>query len=284
MKRHDPPSRGMALLAVLWMVAALGLLITGIVHSVRSEVKVSGSQRQVLIASARADAFILLALQNMQSKPVQPGANPQNLSVQFKGEGGTVSVLPLNGLIDINTASVKLLADMYRYAGGLSPQEAQNLAQATKETRDQKNSKGQQQNFDAIEDLLRVPTMTYDLYAKLQALVTADVRNGSGRINPHSAPLGVLQILTGGDLARATLLAAQGKANANTMDISFLEPGLIDAAPSSSLRLQTQVQLPDGDALQKTWFLYWGADLRSGLPWRVLGKQQSMLHMSQSGI
>jgi len=276
MKRLRPPRRGMALLAVLWVVAAMGLAVTGIVKMVRNEIKAAGVQRQVLIASARADAFILLALQNMQTSSRAPGSNPQKLTVQFEGEDSMVSVLPLSGLIDINFAPVKLLADMYRYAGGLSQQEAQILAQATQATRQVKNSKGIQQNFDATEDLLQVPGMTYNLYAKLADLVTADLRNGNGRVSPLAAPQGVLQILTGGNIARAAVLTAQRNADVKAMDTSFLDPDFVDMAPSSNLRLQTQVALPSDGFLQKSWLVYWGVDPRSGLPWRVLGKQQTV--------
>jgi general secretion pathway protein K len=266
----------MVLLAVLWVVAAMGLAATGIVKMVRSEIKAAGMQRQILIASARADAFLLLALQNLKMGPREPGSSPQKLLVTFEGEGNSVSVLPLNGLIDINTASLKLLTEMYRYAGGLSQPEAQGLAQATQQTRQIKNSKGVQQNFDAPEDLLQVPGMTYNLYAKLADLVTADLRNGNGRVNPLAAPQEVLQILAGGNIARAAALATQRNADAKGMDTSFFEPELVDMASSSNLRLQTQVALPSDGILQKTWLVYWGVDPRSGLPWRVLGKQQAV--------
>jgi len=283
MKRLSPPQRGLALLAVLWVVAAMGLAVTGIVHMVRNEIKAAGLERQIVMASARADAFILLALQNMQASAREPGNGPHKLAVTFEGEDSAVSVLPLNGLIDLNSAPVKLLAEMYRYAGGLSQQEAQTLAQATQETRQVKNSKGVQQNFDAIEDLLQVPGMTYNLYAKLAEIVTADIRNGSGRVNPLSAPLGVLQILAGGNMARAAALAAQSSADAKAMDTSFFDPELVDMASSTNLRLRTQVALPSDGFLQKTWLIYWGVDPRSGLPWRVIGKQQTVSRTALTG-
>ena len=283
MKHLRAPRRGMALLAVLWVVAAMALVVTGLVQMVRGEIKSAGLQRQTVIAGARADAFILLALQNMQSASKVPGSNPQLLSVKFEREEGTVSVLPLNGLIDINSASVDLLAETYRHAGGLSQQEAQTLAQATQATRQVKNSKGIQQNFDATEDLLQVPGMTYNLYAKLADLVTADLRSGTGHVNALAAPQGVLQILTGGNIARAAALAAQRNVNATAVDTSFLKPEFVDMAPSSNLRLQTQVALPGDGSLQRTWLIYWGADPRSGLPWRVLGKQQTVLRTAPAG-
>lgn len=283
MKHLKSPQGGMALLAVLWVVAAMALAVTGIVQMVRNEIRTAGLQRQILIAGARADAFVLLALQNMQASAKQPGSNPQKLIVTFEGEDSMVSVMPLNGLIDINAAPVKLLAETYRYAGGLSQQDAQILAQVTHETRQVKNSKGARQNFDAPEDLLQVPGMTYNLYANLADIVTADLRNGTGRVNPLAAPQGVLQILTGGNIARAAALAAQRNVDVKAMDTSFLTPELVDMASSSNLRLQTQVALPSDGFLQKTWLINWDVDPRSGLPWRVLGKQQTVSRTALAG-
>jgi general secretion pathway protein K len=219
----------------------------------------------------------------MHASAKESGGSPQKLPVKFEGDDGTVSVMPLNGLIDINSAPLKLLVEMYRYAGAPNQQEAQTLAQATLETRKIKNSKGSQQNFDAPEDLLQVQGMTYNLYAKLADVVTADLRMGTGRVNPLAAPQGVLQILMGGNIARAAALAAQRDAGVKAMDTSFLDPELVDMASSSNLRLQTQVALPSDGFLQKTWLIYWGVDPRSGLPWRVLGKQQTVSRAPLAG-
>ena len=268
--------RGVALIAVLWLVAAMSLIITGIVQSVRSEIRTVGVQRQAVIANALADAGILLALQNLQMQQKEPGAAIQLIPVQFEGLNAQVSVQPQNGLIDINNAAPLLLADLYRYAGGLNADAAQTMAQATVESRQFKNEKGLAQGFEAIEDLLRVPKMTYDLYVKVAGLVTADLKDGSGRVNALAAPAGVLQVLTGGDVARAASLAARRTADLNVMDTSFLKPEHIEMAPSRTLRLQVQVNLADGAAAQRAWLVYWGTDPRSGLPWRVLGTQQSM--------
>ena len=268
--------RGVALIAVLWLVAAMGLIITGVVQSVRTELRTAGQQRQTVVANALADAAILLALQSLHASQKEPGNAIQFIPVQFEGQTSQVMVQPLNALIDINNAGPVLLTEMYRHAGGLNPAAAQALAQTTIDTRQSKNAKGTAQGFDAIEDLLRVPTMTYDLYAKILGLVTADLKEGSGRVNALAAPLGVLQVLVGGDVARATVLAAQRNANPNLMDTSFLKPDLIEMASSRSLRVQASIELPGGGSLQKAWHVYWDIDPRSGLPWRVLGTQQSM--------
>src|SRR5665811_2241880 len=135
MKHPEMTQRGVALIAVLWLVAAMGLIITGLVQAVRSEAQTTGLQRQALVANGLADAAILLALQSMQA---QNGVLPKSIQVmpvQFEGHTSEVSVQPLNGLIDINHASVVLLSDLYRHADGMNPDSAQALAQATVEFR-----------------------------------------------------------------------------------------------------------------------------------------------------
>lgn len=283
MKKIGLTQRGVALIAVLWLVSAMGLIITGIVKAVRSEIQIAGLQRQTVVTNALADAAILLALQSLHAQKIEPRNMPQFINVSFEGQTNEVSVRALNGLIDINNASIPLLADMLRYAGGLKPETAQALAQTIVETRQLKTAKGTAQGFDAIEDLLRVPGMTYDLYAKIKKLVSSDLKDGSGRVNPMTAPVEVLQILCAGDSPRAAALAAKRNLDPNTTDTSFLNPNFIEMTPSSSLQLQVSIALPSGGASQKTWLVYWGEDPRSGLPWRVLGTQQSLQYPAQPG-
>ena len=266
--------RGVALIAVLWLVAAMSLIIAGIVQSVRSEIRTAGQQRQAIVANALADAAILMALQNLHASQKEPTNAVQFIPVQFQGKTFRVAVQPLNGLIDINNAGSALLADMFRYAGGLNAQAALIMAQTTIDTRQTRGAKGTQQGFDAVEDLLKVPAMTYGLYAKILEVVTSDLKEGNGRINALAAPLEVLQVLTSGDVARAAAMSAQRSADPNVMDTSFLKPELIEMASSRSLRFEVDAELPGGGSLRRAWHVYWDTDPRSGLPWRVLDIQQ----------
>lgn len=263
--------RGMALVAVLWLVAAMSLIIGGVVRAVRTEVQHAGLQRQIVIASATADAAILLALQRIQAQA--PGSQSQTRQVVFDGTTHVVRITPLNGLLDINSAPAGLLANLYRYAGGTDPDVARNLAQSTVDTRMRKNVKGQAQGFDTVTDLMAVPGMRYELYAKVSPLVTADIKGGSGRVNPLAAPLALLTVLASGDAGRAAQYAAQRSANTITADSSFFQSDHIEMTPSESLSLQVDVTLPDGVALRRTWNVFLGNDVRTGLPWRVLKVQ-----------
>lgn len=275
---------GIALIAVMWLVAAMSIIAAGIVHSVRGEIRAVTLQRQAIGAIAHADAAILLVLQNLLGQSKATINATQVVEVEFEGARYGVRVDSLNGRIDINSAPLSLLVDMYTHAGHVDPQTARVLAQATIDTRSAKNSKGERRNFEAIEDLLDVPQMTYELYARLASLITVDIIGGSGRVNPKAAPLGVLVVLAGGNIARAGDFAAQRESSQNLMDTSFFNPSYIDALVSSSLRFEVSVGLVDGRSLTRIWHVYGGPDPRSALPWRVLFKQNPLVLASQSSV
>lgn len=279
--RHTAPtpraaSQGLALIAVLWLVAAMGLIITGVVQSVKTETRSSGHQRQNLQALAQADAVLLLALQNLYFQGTPQRQATQSASFVFAGQTTLVERNALNGLIDINNAPLPLLAQLYAVAGGLPNDAAQALAQATVQAREVTNAKGVRSKFDAPEDLLQVPGITYDLYAKMPGLVTADLKDGSGRVNPVAAPVSVLQVLTGGDVNRAAALYANRNVPLTGMDTTVLNPAFIDNSISSSFRLQAWVPVTNGASLVRIWDIMDIQDTRTGLPWRVLGKSHTL--------
>ena len=122
MKNQHPHSQvfeqGIALIAVLWIVAALSIVVTGVVHSVRSEVRLVSSARQVVESVALGEAAINLVLQEMVARSERP-AKLMLLPVNYQGHSMVVEAMPLTGLRDINKASVPLLARLYAVAGGL---------------------------------------------------------------------------------------------------------------------------------------------------------------------
>ena len=276
MRRSRRPD-GMALIAVLWLVAAMSIIISGIVRTVRIEAQTVGMQRQTVVASAKADAAILLALQHLHARQKAISRHLQTLPVEFDGTTYEVLVAPLNGLIDINTASASLLADLFQFAANVSQQEAQTLAQATLSSRRLKNAKNIEQGFESIADLMRVPGIDYGIYDKVRQLVTVAIKGGSGRVNPLASPLSVLTVLTTGNDARANQFISQRDAAPDNVDTTFFKPDSIDMSASTSLKLQVDVELPDGTLLQKDWHILWAADPRSSLPWRVLGTHQMLL-------
>ena len=109
-------SEGMALIAVLWIVAALSIMISGVQTSVRSEIRIVGAGRQALEAVALGEAAMHMALQDLAASK-ERSARRLARDYFYAGRGMQVELIPLNGLIDLNKAPRDLLAALYEQAG-----------------------------------------------------------------------------------------------------------------------------------------------------------------------
>ena len=114
--RRSAPSHGVALIAVLWIVAALTIIVTGLSRTVRDEVHLVASARQSVVAQALGDAAIQLVLQGMAAQP-QAVNRLTYVDTVYRGVPIRVEIMPLNGLIDINMAAAPLLSRLYEVAG-----------------------------------------------------------------------------------------------------------------------------------------------------------------------
>ncbi|WP_227001365.1 general secretion pathway protein GspK [Pulveribacter suum] len=257
----------MALVAVLWIVAALSVIATGLTQSLRLESRTVAHARQEAQAQALGDAAIQMTLQALLAGN-QPVARLTRVEVSFHDVPMQVEVMPLSGLVDINRAAVPLLQRLFHVAGGLSPDAAEAAARAVVQAREQRDGKGAPRRFEAEEDLLRVPGIEYDLYARLSGLFTADLQ-GSGRVNPLAAPLEVLVVLAGGNKAMAAQMAARRDAGEAAVDTTALDPALIDAALSRRLRVQATVPMADGGFVQVARSVDLSARSPDGAPWHT---------------
>ena len=264
----------MVLIAVLWIVAALSIIVTGITRSVREEARMMSLARQGVEFSALGDAAIQLALQEMVSRTVPVGRLTQ-VDTTYRGISIPVEIMPLNGLININTASVALLSRLYTLAGGVPENAAEILAQATVEARERRDSRGSQVRFEAAEDLLQVPSIDYILYARLSGLITADLR-GAGKINPLAAPLKVLTILASGNAAAASKIAADREAGLEVIDTTALDATLIDSSTVRRFRLQARVPLPSGAGLLVSRSVDLIGRSSDGAPWQTFHSSYGM--------
>lgn len=264
-----PRRKGIALIAVLWIVAALSIVVTGVVHSVRSEVRLINHTRQAVEGLALGEAAIALVLQDISVRTERPTQLMQ-VDVVYLGHAMQVQVMPLSGLIDINSAPEPLLISLYTVAGAKNPATAAMLAQATVQVRSERDTRGREKGFEAAQDLLRVPGVDFDLYARLSPLITAEEVQGSGgRVNPQAAPAEVLAVLAQGNLALAGDLATKRASGAADMDTTGLNASLIGNLASSRYKLQARVPLVDGIQVVVSYSVDVRPDSRSGLPWRI---------------
>lgn len=275
--------RGIALVAVLWIVAALSIAVTGIVHTIRSETRAVTAARRMLEVQAAGEAAIALALQDVTAP--QSGRRPawRRIDVPYEGRLIAVEISSLNGLVDINRAPPELLTLLYAVAGGLKGQAAEALAHVTVQARQQPDAAGQALRFGAIEDMMRVPGIDYDLYARLRPLVTADAQ-GSGKVNAQAAPQALLSVLAEGNAQRAAALSNARLQDGPAMDTSTLRGEFIDNTVGSRYLVQAFVPMADGTQGVVLRTVDLNPDQRAGLPWRILGAETWMRASSESGV
>jgi len=265
---------GMALIAVLWMVAFLSIVATGITRSIRLETRTAALAWQKTEAQALGEGAVQIALQALTAKP-QPLNQMTQAEITYRGVAMQVQVTPLNGLVDINAAGSVLLEKTFAIAGGLPAQAAQAAAQAVIEARQRRDAQGRVQRFEAEEDLMQVPGIDYDLYARLAPLLTADL-SGSGRVNPLAAPVEVLAVLSGGNAGAAAQIAASRDAGAVGVDTSSLDGSLVDNASTRTLRLQARVPMADGTIVRVSRSVDLSARTTDGAPWHTFRTSTSV--------
>lgn len=266
--------QGVVLIAVLWIVMALSIIVTGLSRSVRDEAKMLSMARQGAQASALGDAAIQLVLQQMavDAKPVDRVTTVQ---VPYQGRPMDVQIMPLNGLVDLNSAKTPLLARLLTVAGGLPESAAEPLAQAIVDYREQRTAQGASRRFEASEDLMRVPGVNYDLYARLSGLVTADIRSG-GAVNPLAAPPAVLQVLAGGNAQLAQQIDSQRQSGQAGIDMTGLDATFIGSGTVRRYRLQARVPVADGGSFLVTRYVDINPRSRDGLPWTTFHMQREV--------
>lgn len=120
--------RGFALLVVLWSLVIIALLITQIVASGRSAVRLAGNIRDAAMAQACADGAIDEALLHVISTgPDHWAPDGSTHPLACEGAAINVKVESLASKINPNRASVGLLAGLFQVLGE-SPDTAAQLA------------------------------------------------------------------------------------------------------------------------------------------------------------
>ncbi len=259
---------GLALVAVLWIVAALTIVVMSMAQSVRQEVRAVSGARQAVVGEAWGQAAIALVAQDLAARVDKP-RRVFTLEANFRDVPMQVRVQPLNGLIDLNNAPAGLLAMLFQHAGGLDKSRAAVLAGAVVAHRSVLDQRGRAIGFEAPEDLLRVAGIDYPLYARLAGLVTADLR-GTGRVNALAANADVLGVLADGNFGRAAALAAEREEGRPAIDTTALQADYTDGiAHTTRYLLQARVPLPGGSWLLVARTVDFAAT-RHGVPWRIL--------------
>ena len=197
--------RGGALLAVLWLSAALAAIAFAVATSVRTETSRVGTNSEAMraqyLASGSIDRAVLWILWGFQNH-VNPDGSPKFykapmplLRYQYPGGAAVVEVIPESGKLDINRAEP---ADIRRLllALGAPPPQADALTESIGEWRaatgsgqappgfvsgtQQSTFPGRHASFEETEELLLVKGMTPELFYGQY------VRDPEGRLTPRA--------------------------------------------------------------------------------------------------
>lgn len=229
------PRRGVALIAVLWVVLLLAVIAGSLTLLTRAELGLSRN----LVLSARAEALaeggVWLAIGRMLADPAGDGRITGAQAWRFELEDGVVDVLAVDStaLIDLNMAPEELLSGLFR-AAGAAEDEAAILAARIADWRDSDDNPradGAEQAdyaeadppvrvgnrpFATADEILRVPGVTLALWRRIEGAVT--VHSGRPGINPLYAPALALAALPGMDAETVQAIVAARPAPDAGMD------------------------------------------------------------------
>jgi len=280
---HLAVPRGMALIAVLWVVAALSVVAAGMLALVKGHTRAVSTYQSRVVAESLGDAAINLALRGMLEKRDQ-SQRFQRLSFVIDETTVEVEIVPVSGLISLNGASEALLTDLFVHGGGVDAATASSLAQRVIDWRDPDGiamPKGAEDDayraagsayltrggrFQEPEDLLQVLGVDYGLYVRIADLITAESQHV--QVDPGAAPEDVLRVLAGGGAQNARnladkrsgtgsgLFAVDGKALSNAgggvQQTSFRLDARV-TLPDATTRLRRRVVRQDGPDKTRYW-------------------------------
>ena len=292
---------GVALAILVWFLAAMSLLVAGIVLQARVDIKLAQLHVMRARIEAAADGAMQLALAQLlqteqEGEPPSPVLLSQDLNVG--GFNVTVNFTPVSGLIDINAAPEGLLFLLFSAVDDLDDVASRELALNVVEWRSanplvegmtdqpvQRSGSGsdsgsESQNaetaalgiarharFEAIEDLLLVAGIDRRIYEAVEDAVYVS-QVGQPGVDWAVAPVPVLRVLGNMDAESAQELAASrssdkvdGLVAPEDIDLSFQE-----AAQLSSYRIDAMVEL-DGSVFNRRRWVDRARPGSDGLPW-----------------
>lgn len=279
------PVRGMALIAVMWIVAALSLLATALAATTKAEVQAAQTARAFAEAQAAGDAAIELAALSLRMTP-QPVARRAVQTFPIEGRVVEVVVAPSGGFVDLNSASETLLRDLFQFGAGVDRQTAETLAARIVDWRDPDQAplplgaedvayategvrfRTRGGPFESPEDLLQVLGVGFDLYDRIRGYLT--VQGGSAGVDPLAASVGVLTILAGGDRARAEAIASARDAGEPNIDMTALVQDHLAVSSGLIYRMEARSRDERGRYFVRAQWVDLAGPGRGGRPWRTL--------------
>lgn len=238
--------QGVALAILLWFIAALALLVAGLMGLSRSEVSNVRWYLAQAQTEAVGDAVARLVTQGLVRRATFSDSALLG-SLQFDSYLTRVRVVPADGLVDMLAAPPELLEVLFSSVTELEPANARALVGSVIEWRtssiDAKNRRGSADVVYVVEDSMRVRGLSRLIFERLKPYICVNC-NG-GRLVLQHAPRELKTILL-----QAGWADSEGRQLAT--DEWLQVPG--------RARLDIRVKMSDGAVYQRSvWVLANGA-------------------------
>ena len=295
MNRFSIRQRGVALVLVMWLIAALTLVVVGATQWIRSDNRLNRALIDQAQQRSQAKGMVFLLMRDMEAASragVYSGRGLFEAEYQVGSDLFKLEARSITGLINLNRAPEELLVLLFRQALDLDSQEATAMAHRFLDWREPSELKRLQgadlgdyqaagltfgprgSRFLVIEDIMQVLGVTLEDYEKLKDLVTVLPTTAFG-VNPAAAPAGVLKVLsTGDERLFDQLIEIQQDASQDITGRMFelLPSEMITTTSSRDFRVDVTVLSSLG---QERSFRFWVVHSPSrsqvtGVPWKVV--------------
>ena len=255
LRRGHGTQRGVALGIVVWFIAGMALLVSGIVSEARIDTRMAQLHYFKAQAAAAGDGAIHLALAEQEGRRAAGLPGTERLqNYQIGPKTVEVRMIPGGMFVNLGTADVAALRELFalgaskvQHNNGVSGQSAAALARAVIEFRDgiAGRRKG---SFSSPEDLLRVPGISRGVYDGVRDYIT--VKSLAGGLDSDTE---------------------YTEAGLEQLDAAMLGEGILVEGEAQhaaeSLRIDAIVKIGDQQWLRRRWATLDESGY-SQLPWR----------------
>jgi general secretion pathway protein K len=212
--------RGVALVSVLWIVALLAIVATGLSTNVRSESRIVSNTIDMLQARYAVEGGVELAAMNLMYPQAERW--PSDGSVRNLAIGNArvrIATTEVTGKIDLNFGAPELIRGLIVQAG-VEDEQADMLTDAILDWRDKDDFRrlngaedgeyrmaglpygAKDAMFDSVDELRLVLGMTDEIFASIESSLT--LYSGQTGVNPLQASSQVKAALSGLDNLKST--------------------------------------------------------------------------------
>jgi hypothetical protein len=183
---------------LLWFIAALSLLVAGVMGLSRAEVSSAKLYLMQAEAGAIGDGAARLAAKALVRKDLSQKSDLHG-ELLFAQHPVAIRLVPVTGLVDTLIAEPELLTQVFAAVTDLTDSEARALADSVVQWRSPTQEQEEQRKVGptvyVLEDIMAVPGLTRDIFEQLKWFVCAGCN--SGQFDIQNAPSRLRNALSG---------------------------------------------------------------------------------------